>query len=160
WTVFLLARHLTRAAWPSFAAGWIFGFSSYVMAAGLTHIFSAAVFLLPLTALAVLRFVEGETSRRALALQMGAILAAQMLISTEILFTLTLALITSLALAALLVARARPRIRRALLPLAAGYALAAVVTAPFLYYVVSGNGSHPPPGARNFSADLLNFVLP
>jgi hypothetical protein len=160
WTAFLLARHLTRSAWPSLAAGWIFGFSAYVMAASLTHVFSAAVFLLPLAALVVLRFVEGETSRRALALQMGAILAAQMLISTEILFTLTLALVVTLALAALLVARVRPRLRRALVPLAGGYALAAVITAPFLYFVVSGHGSHPPRGAQNFSADLLNFVLP
>jgi hypothetical protein len=160
WTAFLLARHLTRSAWPSLAAGWIFGFSAYVMAAELTHVFSATVFLLPLTALVVLRFVEGETSRRALALQMGAILAAQMLISTEVLFTLTLALVVTFVLAALLVGQVRPQLRRALVPLAGGYALAAVATAPFLYFVVSGHGSHPPPGALNFSADLLNFVLP
>jgi hypothetical protein len=160
WTAFLLARRLTRAAWPSLAAGWIFGFSAYVMAASLTHVFSAVVFLLPLAALAILRFVEGETSRRALALQMGAILAAQMLISTEILFTLTLALVVTLVLAALLVGGVRPQLRRALAPLAGAYALAAVVTAPFLYFVVSGHGSHPPPGANDFDADLLNFVVP
>src|SRR5262249_37080143 len=93
-------------------------------------------------------------------LQMAAILAAQMLISTEILFTLTLALVVTFVLAALLVAQVRIQLRRALVPLAAAYALAAVVTAPFLYFVVSGQGSHPPPGALNFSADLLNFVLP
>src|SRR5262249_18435695 len=117
WTAFLLARHLTRSAWPSLAAGWIFGFSADVMAAELPHGFSATVFLLPLTALVVGRFVEGETSRRALALQMGAILAAQMLISTEILFTLTLALVVTFVLAALLVGQVRPQLRRALVPL-------------------------------------------
>src|SRR6266508_4696037 len=29
WTMYLLARHVTRAFWPSLAAGYIFGFSTY-----------------------------------------------------------------------------------------------------------------------------------
>jgi hypothetical protein len=160
WTAFLLARHLTRAFWPSFAAGWIFGFSSYLMAAELTHVFSAAVFLLPVAALSVLRFVEERTTRLRFALEMAAILAGQLLISTEILFTLTLALAAGLLLAALLVKPTPPRLRHVLLPLAGAYALAAAVTYPFVYYLATGKESHPPPGAQNFSADLLNFVLP
>jgi hypothetical protein len=130
------------------------------MAAELTHVFSAAVFLLPLAALSVLRFVEERTTRLRFALEMAAILAGELLISTEILFTLTLGLVAGLLLAAFLIKPTRPRLRRALLPLAGAYALAAAVTSPFVYYLASGTGSHPPPGAQNFSADLLNVILP
>ena len=46
WTAFLLCRRLTRGAfWPSLAGGYLFGFSSYVMSASLTHVHTAAVFL-------------------------------------------------------------------------------------------------------------------
>ena len=100
WTAFLLCRRLTNGAvWASLAGGYIFGFSAYVLTAGLTHIHTAAVFLLPVAAHLVVRFVQGDLSRRRLALGMGAVLAGQMLLSTEILFTLTLALAASLLLA-------------------------------------------------------------
>ena len=61
WTAFLLCRRVTGgAAWPSLAGGYLFGFSTYILAAELTHIFSAAVFLLPVAALLVLRFIDGD----------------------------------------------------------------------------------------------------
>ena len=62
------------AIWPSLAGGYIFGFSSYLMAAELTHIHTAAVFLVPVAALLVVRFVQGELTRRGLAVRMGACL--------------------------------------------------------------------------------------
>jgi hypothetical protein len=161
WTGFLLCRRLTGgAAWPSLAGGYLFGFSTYVLSAELTHIFSAAVFLLPVVALLVVRFVEGDLTGRGLALRLGPVLAGQILISTEILFTLTLALGISLALALALVPDVRGRIARLLAPLAAAYGLAALITAPFLYYVATGTGFRPPAGANLFSADLLNLVVP
>jgi hypothetical protein len=161
WTAFLLCRRLTNGAvWPSLAGGYIFGFSAYVLTAGLTHIHTAAVFLLPVAAHLVVRFVQGDLTRRRLALGMGAVLAGQMLLSTEILFTLTLALALSLLLAALLIPSARTPLRSIALPLAAAYGLAAVITAPFLYFIFSGTGSRPPSGASLFSADLTNLVVP
>ena len=161
WTAFLLCRRLTNGAvWASLAGGYIFGFSAYVLTAGLTHIHTAAVFLLPVAAHLVIRFVQGDLSRRRLALGMGAVLAGQMLLSTEILFTLTFALAASLLLAALLIRSARTPLRATALPLAAAYGLAAVVTAPFLYFIFTGTGSRPPSGAFLFSADLTNLVVP
>ena len=87
WTAFLLCKRVTGgAAWPSLAGGYLFGFSTYLLAAELTHIFSAAVFLLPVAALLVLRFVDGELGPRGFAFRFGLLLAAQMLLSTEVLF--------------------------------------------------------------------------
>ena len=34
WAAFLLCRYLTRSFWPSLAGGYLFGFSSYVLAEG------------------------------------------------------------------------------------------------------------------------------
>lgn len=160
WTAFLLCRHLTGKVWPSLAGGYLFGFSTYVLSAELTHIFSAAVFLLPVAALLAVRFVQGELGRRGFALRMGLVLAGQMLLSTEILFTLTLAIATSLVLGFALVPPRRRRIAQSLLPLAGAYALAALLTLPFVYYAASGTGSRPPSGAEAFSGDLLNLVVP
>jgi hypothetical protein len=160
WTAFLLCRHLTGKVWPSLAGGYLFGFSTYVLSAELTHIFSAAVFLLPVAALLIVKYLQGESSGRGFALRMGFVLAGQMLLSTEILFTLTLAIGTSLVLGFVLIRARRPQIVHSLLPLAGAYALAALLTLTFVYYVASGTGSRPPSGAEAFSGDLLNLVVP
>ena len=161
WTAFVLCRRVTGgAAWPSLAGGYIFGFSTYVLAAELTHIFSAAVFLLPVAALLVLRFVDGELGPRGFALRFGLLLAAQMLLSTEVLFVLTLALAVGLVLAVILAPATRGAIRRIPVPLAGAYLLAAVLTAPFLYFVATGLEFRAPTGAHIFVADLLNLVVP
>jgi hypothetical protein len=161
WTAFLLCRRLTGGAiWPSLAGGYVFGFSAYLMSAELTHVHTAAVFLLPVAAHLVVRFVQGDLSRRRLAVGMAAVIAGQLLLSTEILFTLALAFAAALALAALLVPTARRPLARIVAPLAAACGIAAVITAPFLYFVVTGVGSRPPGGAWLFSTDLANVVVP
>ena len=63
WTAFLLCRRLTRSSWASLAGGYLFGFSTYVLAAELTHIFSAAVFLVPVAALLVRPVRRRRSSR-------------------------------------------------------------------------------------------------
>jgi hypothetical protein len=161
WTAFLLCRRVTRgAAWPSLAGGYLFGFSTYILAAELTHIFSAGVFLFPVAALLVLKFVDSELTPWAFALWLGLLLAAQLLISTELVFVLTVALGVALVLAIILVPASRRPILCMLVPLAGAYAFAAVLTAPFLYYVATGLDFRAPTGAHVFVADLLNLVVP
>ncbi|HEX4521595.1 MAG TPA: hypothetical protein VH063_18620 [Gaiellaceae bacterium] len=160
WTAFLLCRRLTGKVWPALAGGYIFGFSTYVLSAELTHIFTAAVFLVPVAALVIVRFLQEDLTRRGLAIRLGFVFAGQMLLSTEILFTLTLALVAALVLGLALVPSVRARLVRALVPIAAAYALAALLTLPFVYYALTGVGSRPPSGAEAFSGDLLNVVVP
>ena len=159
-TTYLLCRHLTRSTWASIAGGYIFGFSSYVLGQELGHMHASSVFLLPLVALVVVRFVEGDLDDRGLALRLAVLFALQLTFSTEILFTASLALVVALALAFIFIRTVRPRIKAIVRPLAGAYALAAVLTSPFVYYALTGfeTGSINRPSL--FNGDLLNFVVP
>lgn len=160
WTAFLLCRYLTESTWPSLVGGYLFGFSTYVLSAELSHIHTAAVFLLPLVALLVLRFLRGETSARRFVVLLALALAWQATLATEVLFMLTLALVVSFAAAALLVPDVRAGLRRLLVPLGAAYVLAGVLVSPFVYFVLSSSEKTPNPGASSFRGDLLEFVVP
>jgi hypothetical protein len=160
WTMFVLCRYLTRAIWPSLVGGYLFGFSSYaILHAGAGHLNLTSVFLLPLIALVVLRFLNEELTGLGLLLRLGPMLAVQLLFSTEVLFTLSLALALALALCAVFFPLRRPRLRSLLPSLVGSYLFAVVLTEPFVYYLVEGSSRsaiHP----GTFAVDLANFVVP
>ena len=160
WTAFLLCRHLTRSFWASFVGGYLFGFSSYMYGHLEGHIHMTAVFLVPLIALVVLRYVEGELDGRGLVLRLAPLLALQLLFSTELIFTLTLALAGALLLAFGLVPARRPRLRGSIGPIVLAYVAAGVVTSPFLLYAAKAlhTSAYVPPQA--YVADLVNFFVP
>jgi hypothetical protein len=161
WTAFMLCRYLTRSSWPSLVGGYLFGFSSYLLAAGGGgHLHLSSVFLLPLVPLVVLRYLNGELAARGLVLRLGPLLALQLLCSTEIEFTLALALAASLLVAFAVAPARRPRILSLLLPLTASYAAAAVLAGPFVYFLLSGFHSSQFNDPDRFVADLANLVVP
>jgi hypothetical protein len=138
WTAYLLCRYLTGSLWASLIGGYLFGFS----AANLRQISPgnvnlSAVFLFPLVALLLLRYLRSELSARRLALWLGVLLAFQLTISTESTVMVTLALLVSLPLAFWLVPDLRSRIRSSLGAIVTGYGLAAVIASPFVYYLLS-----------------------
>ena len=159
WTAFALCRYLTHRVWPSLVGGYLFGFSSYsVLHAGLGHLNLTSVFLLPLVGLVVLRFLNRQLSGVQLVVRLGPLLAFQLLLSTEVLFTQSLALV-----AGLLAGFAFFRDRRArivsLVPYAiSSYVVAAALTEPFVYYLVVGQRVVINPGT--YAADVVNFVVP
>jgi hypothetical protein len=160
WTAFLLCRHVTRAFWPSLAGGYLFGFSSYELGQLQGHLHMSSVFLVPLAALLLLRYAEGSLGDRALVLRLGPLLAVQFLLSTELLFTLTLATFVAVVVAAASIPSRRDRLRRLWRPLAGAYCVAGVLTSPLLVYALW----HFQRGSLNdpvrFSADLLNIAVP
>ena len=160
WTAFLLCRHLTHSFWPSLAGGYLFGFSPYLLGQTGGHLHLSAVFLVPLVALVLVRYVEGSLTGARFVLALGVLLALEISISTELAWTLTLAIGVSLALAALLVPASRHRLRLMLLPLVAAYAGAALLMSPFLAYALLhfSHGTFHQPG--RYPADLLNLVIP
>lgn len=161
WTAFLLCRYLTGSWWASLAGGYLFGFSSYVLGhvtAG--HVNLTAVFLVPLVALTLLRYVDEKIGGRALALRLGLLLGAQVYLSTEVFATLTVSLVTSLLVAFLLVRDARPRLRSAAVPVLGGYAVACLVAAPILGYALADFRTDSLNDPALFGADLLNVVVP
>ena len=162
WTAFLLCRHLTRSVWASLVGGYLFGFATSLLGqqlAGHPHV--AAVFLLPLIALVVVRYVEGELTGSGVAWRLALLLAAQLWISTEFAFTATLMLVLALALAFWLLPEARGPLRASLRSLAAAYAIGAVLAAPFLYYALRGFHSGRIINLQGSGgADLLNLLVP
>jgi hypothetical protein len=159
WTAFLLCRYVTGSTWGSIVGGYLFGFSSVVVA----HVYGGdpnlCVFLAPLAALVVLRYIRHDLTGRGLAWRLGLILALQFAISTELALTMTLALVVALALGYVVDPERRSRIRAAILPVAGAYLAAAVIAAPFVWYVVTDlqTGRFVPVIP---DGDILNFVLP
>ncbi len=160
WAGFLLCQRLVGALWPSLVGGYLFGFSSYELGHVLGQPQLTAVFVLPLVALVILRALDGELTTGGLVLRLGLLLALQVLLSLEIALTLTISLVLALAVALLVAPARRARLLRLLAPLAGGYLLAAVLTAPILYYALTDlrvAGFQPP---QVYTADLLNLIVP
>jgi len=160
WAAYRLCLVLTGSLWASLVGGYLFGFSSFVLAQQqLAHLNLTGCFLLPLMALAIVRYVRAEWSRRRLAVVFGVLIALQLGISTEIALTATAMIVLGLLLAFAVVPSERPRLRRLVPGLAAGYGLGAVFAAPFTVYAVLGFPRHgfvqDPSGT-----DLLDVVVP
>jgi hypothetical protein len=163
WTAYLLCRYLTGALWPALVGGYLFGFSSYMIAQDFYggHINLSSVFLMPLVALVVLRFLDGGVHGWGLVWRLGPLLGLQVLFSTELGLTMTAMLLGALAVAYLLAPARRPRLRALALPLLWAYLLGGLLIAPFLYYLLAVH--IPPPfysGLSSFDADLANIVVP
>jgi hypothetical protein len=160
WTAYLLCRHLTNQTWPSLVGGYLFGFSSYMLGQEEGHLHMTSVFLVPLAALLVLRYLDGATSARRVAILLGVVLGLQLWFSTEVFVTASLALAVALVLAFAVVPARRQRLRELVGPLAGAYALALVVASPLIIVTLntfqSGSINRP----RDFPADLLNPVVP
>ena len=161
WTAFLLCRRLTAQIWPSLAGGYLFGFSTYLLGQQVGgHVHMTAVFLVPLVALVLFDFVDSDRGGSWLVFRLGPLLAFQLLLSTEVAFGLALAVGSALILGLLLAPARRARLRSAILPLVESAAVACVLTAPFLYYLVDDFRSATFNRSEAYVADLLNYVVP
>ena len=159
-TAFLLCRRLTRSFWASLAGGYLFGFSPYLLGQSEGHMHESAVFLIPLVALVVVRYFDGDLSRRRTAVYLGVLIALQLWFSTEVALTLTIALAVALGVGFAVARSRRSQIARLLPAIVGAYALAAVLTAPLLAYVLLGYQHGPIAHPRAHPADLLNLVVP
>jgi hypothetical protein len=160
WAAFLLCRHLTAKWWPSLVGGYLFGFSSYILGHTTGHPQLTAAFVVPLLALVVLQHLEGTMTGRRLAVCSGLLFALQILLSTEMAFTLALVVVGTLIVGYLLAPTRQARVAAAVLPLVGGCVIAALLSAPFLYYALTAvrvSGFQRP---SDFVADLLNLVVP
>jgi hypothetical protein len=163
WTAYLLCRHVTRSVGPSLVGGYLFGFSTYELSKMLGHLNLASVFLLPLCVLLVLLRLEGRISPLRFVVLLAAALTFQCLISTEVLFTLSLFGLIAYVVALLVLRGKRWRAMAATGAwILLSYAAAAVVLAPYLFYVLKGVSQAPIYDfyPTLYSTDLLNFVVP
>jgi hypothetical protein len=162
WTAYLLCRYVTGSLWASLIGGYLFGFSAAnLRQVSPGNINLSAVFLFPLVALVLLRYLRSELTARWLAIWLGVMLAFQLTISTESTVMVTLALLVSLPLAWWLVPDVRPRIRGSLGAIVAGYGLAAVIASPFVYYLLSDfNTNSVVTDIKRWGTDALAAFVP
>jgi hypothetical protein len=160
WTAFLLCRHLTGALWPSLVGGYLYGFSGYMLGQETSHMHAAAIFLLPLIALVVLRYLEGEIGGWSLSLRLAPLLGLPLLIWTELSLSGLAALFGAVVLAAIVWRDLRPRLRSLVWPVTRGYLLAAVLTSPFVYFALKAARRTSFVFPYGYPADLANYVLP
>jgi hypothetical protein len=159
-TAYLLCRQLTRSLWPSLVGGYLFGFSSYMLGQEQGHLHMTAVFLLPLMALAVVRYLQGEIDGRGVAWRLGVLFGLQFWLSTEVLLTAAIVLAVALALAYWLLPATRSRLRAGLVPLFSAAGIALLVAAPLVYYAITGFQSESINVPALFDGDIVNFFVP
>jgi hypothetical protein len=161
-SAFLLCRRITRAFWPSLLGGYIFGYSSYMLSEVLTHLDLVAVFPVPLIALATLKRLDGEISSQRFAILLAALLIFQFLCFPELFATIAVVGGFALLLALwLFEGNVRARLTGLTAPIIAGYAIAAALLSPYLFYMLARGFRHAPIwNSVSYSADLLAFVVP
>src|SRR5262249_1778901 len=118
------------------------------------------IFLLPLIALVVIRYVQHEYDGLNLTIRLGPMLGLQFGLSTENAFSYALALAVAIVLAFLLVPAVRRRLVQLIGPLVASYALGCGIAAPPLYYALprfhSGSINRP----TLYGSAGFNLVVP
>jgi len=160
WAAYLLCRVAGARAWPSIVGGYVFGFSSYVLAQTLGHPNLSMVAMVPLAAYLVLRRQQKTISSRAFVPCLGAVLAFQFFTSTEVFLTMALAGVVVFSLAMALFPTERKELFEVAQLTTLAYVLMAVVVSPYLISFLTSHQSfnhiHPTAGLT----DPVNLVIP
>jgi hypothetical protein len=162
WASFQLCRRIAARFWPALVGGYIFGFSSFMIAEIRAHLLLILIFPVPLAVLLVLRRLDEEITAAWFVLSMALVLAAAFMLSLEMFATMTFFGAIALALAAALsTGESRRRLFSLLPQLAISYLIVLVAVSPYLYYFFQpGFPRSPVNSPGGYSADLLNFVIP
>jgi hypothetical protein len=160
WAAYLVCVRLTRSFWPSFAGGFLFGFSAYMATNMNGYPNLVLIFPVPLLVYLVIRRVEGSVGRVAFVAGSSATLVALFSISTEVFGTA--AVLGSVAFAGALLAGTD--LRRRLLETGAlivvSGAIAAIVLSPYVWAVVAHRPATPVRTPELARADPRAFIVP
>jgi len=163
WAAFLLCRYVSKSWWPALLGGYVFGFSSYILAEECTsdlHI--TLVFLVPLAVLTTVKAIAGDIGIRKFVFTLAAVLAAQFLTSIEVFATMTMFGAMALLIAWVIVpANIANRISNLIQPIGAAYLVALIILSPYVYWLFAFGMPHgeifP---AENFSPGIIDFLVP
>jgi hypothetical protein len=158
---FCLCRELTGRFGPSLVGGYLFGFSSFMVAESLGHLHLTLNFLVPVALLLAVQRFRGDLSKRRFVGWLAAVLVIQLLFSTEATLMLVVMSCAGAVVCAVFFApEARRVLARLLAEVVAAGAIAAAVLSPYLYYALTDvrhNSINPP---DRFSGDALNLLIP
>jgi len=159
--MFFVCLRMTKSFWPAWLGGYLFGFSSYQMAAAQTLNLAFTVFV-PAAAWVVLARWQGGISRAASVGLLAAVMVGQFLVSTEIFAQMAVFGAAFFGLAALLAPGWRGRLAALAVDAAAAGALAGLVLAVPLVSMFAHLGVLQLPAIwRRFHvADVLGTVIP
>ncbi|HEY1834526.1 MAG TPA: hypothetical protein VGG08_08830 [Solirubrobacteraceae bacterium] len=160
-SAFCLCRYLVANTAASFAGGLLYGFGSYETVETISHLNLSLTALIPAAVLLVLRRGATDISLRRFVLLLAALLAVQLMTSTEVLASMFLAgavavLVVRFTMPAWLAAHGPRLLREGLYAVG----LATLVAAPFLYYVVFGSNPVGHISGKHSGIDLANIVVP
>ena len=160
WSAFLLSRHVTGAVGPAIVAGFIFGFSPYMlrMLQGSPHLYFVA--LVPLAVLLVLKRLDGSIGERPFVVAVTLGVAAQFLTSNDVLATMSIFGVLALLAAFALYVERRPALLRTAALIAAGYVGAVVLVSPVLFFMLFQDHTTPAQNTPFFANDLVSWFLP
>jgi hypothetical protein len=160
WATYLLCHRITKAFWPSVAGGYLFGFSTYLVAQMHGHVNLVLIFPAPLAVYLVVRRVEGSMRPVAFVASLSLTLLGLFSTSTELFATTSLfgalALLGALAGGGTL----RRRIFTTGLLVGAAYVVVTVMLLPFLLPAMRNAPDHALRPMDQASLDVLSFVVP
>jgi hypothetical protein len=161
-SAFALCRRITHSFTTSIPAGFVFGFSSYMVAQTLNHFCLLLIFPIPLAAYLIVRWFEQSISRRTFIALFSTCLAAQFLAEPDPFATATMVCAIVLMVGFYYApVEVRSRLRQLACCIAASYVVTMILLAPFLYYFFAFGTLHQlfwP--AERFSTDALNWFVP
>lgn len=160
WTTYLFLLELTSDALAALIGGYLFGFSTYEINTMMGALNLDMLFLLPLALCLCVKRMREKISRGKFVVYLSLLVIAQLGISTEILATA--AMFGTFLWLILLLSSSRAALLRLAGDIALCIPVSAMLTAPFLYYLVMGLADTPAVINSPYfaSADLLSFVLP
>jgi hypothetical protein len=160
WAAFLLSRYVADAVGPALVAGFVFGFSPYMlrMLQGSPHLYFVA--FVPLAVLLVLKRLDGSIGERSFVVAVTFGVAAQFLTSNDVLATMSIFGALALLAALVLFVERRPALLRTAALIAAGYVGAVVLVSPVLFFMLFEEHTTPAQNTPFFANDLVSWFLP
>jgi hypothetical protein len=160
-TAYRLCLRLTGRAAPSIAGGYLFGFGSFVIGQSLGHANLTLVFLLPVAAELVVARVQSSIGRRRFVGLLGIVIALQVGLSTELLADSVLIGAAMLIALAWLQRDGWAEVRPLAGEIVLAGAIAALLTAPYLYYALFHDSFPRGPGfGEALGLDAVNPLIP
>ena len=158
---FMLCRYVTGRVLASLAAGYVFGFSPYVLGHMMGHPDLLMIFPLPAILHVALRRFDGRISRRRATVYQALLLGWLYLSSPEMTLTFVLTGALALALAFGLARERRPDVIEVVRVIGIAGGIAVVLLSVFIYYALTGDLTTPFfNGFSDDGADGLGWIIP
>ncbi|MCP4474651.1 MAG: hypothetical protein GY821_08845 [Gammaproteobacteria bacterium] len=162
WTMLLFCLDMTKKRTISFVAGYLFGFSTYMIGQTLSHInLTAGVFLIPLIVWWVVLVIQARIHYLVAITTITLCLTLLFLVSIEMSATFSICGTMALVIAFFTFPALRARAIPLLIILSISYLLLATITSPYLYYFFSNHRNVAYVAkSSTFNNDLLAFFAP